>query len=156
MTDVHTPAIRSKNMKAIKARNTRPELLVRRGLFQRGFRFRLHRKDLPGKPDIVLKKYHALIFINGCFWHGHQCHLSKVPSTRREFWLAKISANMKRDLDNSHRLLASEWRYAVIWECALKGKTRLDPGMLLDDLEAWLCDGRVKFIEFCGQDPSLV
>ncbi|MFD1153439.1 very short patch repair endonuclease [Undibacterium aquatile] len=150
MADVHSKAARSKNMRAIKAKNTQPELLIRQALYARGFRYRLHDKGLPGTPDIVLKKYKALIFINGCFWHGHRCHLSKIPQTRTAFWLAKISDNIARDQRHQTQLLASEWRYAVIWECALKGKTRLRADYLIDCVEDWIINSNSKSLEISG------
>jgi DNA mismatch endonuclease (patch repair protein) len=125
-------------MAGIKGRNTKPELLVRKSLFALGFRYRLHAPDLPGKPDIVLRRYRAAIFVNGCFWHGHDCHLFRMPSTRTEFWQHKISANIARDLAVHEKLLLMGWRRMVIWECALKGRTRLDIGEVLQRLEEWL------------------
>lgn len=151
MADVHSPAVRSRNMLAIKSKDTKPEILIRKALHARGFRFRLHRKDLPGSPDMVLQKYDALIFINGCFWHGHRCHLSKPPATRTEFWLTKISTNVSRDMRNHQLLMNSDWRFAVIWECALKGKTKLDFSALMSELEAWLTKRTSKSIEFSGK-----
>jgi len=150
MTDVHNASVRSRNMRAIKGKNTRPELLIRKALHARGFRFRLHRKDLPGNPDIVLSRYKVLIFVHGCFWHGHRCHLSKIPQTRTAFWLAKISGNITRDQLHQTQLLASEWRYAVIWECALKGKTRLRTDYLIDCVEDWIINSNSKSLEISG------
>lgn len=150
MTDVHNASVRSRNMRAIKGKNTRPELLIRKALHARGFRFRLHRKDLPGNPDIVLSRYKVLIFVHGCFWHGHRCHLSKIPQTRTAFWLAKISDNIARDQRHQTQLLASEWRYALIWECALKGKKRLSPDYLIDCVEDWIINSNSKSLEISG------
>jgi DNA mismatch endonuclease (patch repair protein) len=154
MTDVHDTAIRSRNMRAIKGKNTRPEILIRKALHACGLRFRLHNKDLPGSPDLVLKKYKVLIFINGCFWHGHKCHLSKVPSTRTDFWLKKISANISRDAHTYQALLQSDWRFAVIWECALKGRTKLNFSELIAELEQWIIERKIKSIEFYGKMQS--
>ncbi len=150
MTDVHNASVRSRNMRAIKGKNTRPELLIRKALHTRGFRFRLHRKDLPGNPDIVLSRYKVLIFVHGCFWHGHRCHLSKIPQTRTAFWLAKISGNITRDQLHQTQLLTSEWRYALIWECALKGKTRLKADDLIACLEDWIIHSKAKSLEISG------
>jgi len=122
-------------MSGIKGKNTRPELIVRKILHRSGFRFRLHRKDLPGKPDIILPKYRTVIFVNGCFWHGHEnCHLFRMPKSRQEFWEKKICGNVARDTKN--RLLLSElgWGVLTIWECSLKGKMKLD----IADVEAQL------------------
>ena len=120
MSDVHSPEIRSKNMRAIRSVNTRPEILIRKLLHAAGYRFRLHRADLPGKPDLVLPKYHTVIFIHGCFWHRHDCKYFKWPKTRAEFWQLKISANQQRDLRNSEQLNQLGWQVIVIWECTVK------------------------------------
>jgi DNA mismatch endonuclease (patch repair protein) len=121
MADVHSTAIRSYNMSRIKSKNTRPELLVRKFLFSKGYRYRLHDKKLVGKPDIVLPKYKTVIFIHGCFWHGHEgCKYYVVPKTRTEWWLNKIQSNKKND-DGSERLLkAGGWNIITVWECELK------------------------------------
>lgn len=112
-------------MSQIKNKNSKPELLVRHFLFAHGFRFRLHRKDMPGTPDIVLPKYKTVIFINGCFWHGHKdCKYSKLPETNREFWESKILGNIKRDEINKSRLISSGWNVIDIWQCQLKPKTK--------------------------------
>ena len=125
-------------MAGIKGTDTKPELILRRGLHKRGFRYRLHDKSLPGKPDLVFPKYHAVLFANGCFWHGHDCHLFRWPQTRKEFWRNKILGNMKRDADTHKKLLAQGWRIGRIWECALKGKTRRPLGEVLDMCATWL------------------
>ena len=112
-------------MSHIKSKNTKPEILVRRFLFANGYRFRLHRKDLPGKPDIVLPKYKTVIFINGCFWHGHpDCKYATIPETNRKFWSKKISGNMERDKVTFSVLEKMGWRVIVIWQCELKPKTK--------------------------------
>ncbi|WP_257254063.1 very short patch repair endonuclease, partial [Endozoicomonas sp. SESOKO3] len=121
MTDVHTPVIRSKNMRAIRNRNTKPEILVRKLLHSRGFRFRLNVKTLPAKPDIVFPKYRAVILVNGCFWHGHDCPVFRWPKTRTEFWKEKITGNQQRDKRNLMNLQAAGWRVLTLWECALGG-----------------------------------
>lgn len=136
-------------MSGIRGRNTRPELTIRRALHARGFRFRLHSAKVPGKPDLVLTRYRAAIFVHGCFWHGHDCHLFKAPSTRPEFWAEKIARNRLRDEIVREQLQQSGWRRLVIWECALKGKTRLDPETLTDCVSAWLQDG-ISNVEFGG------
>ena len=140
--DIVTPEVRSRMMSNIRGKNTKPELLVRSGIHKRGFRYRLHANRIPGKPDIVLPKYQAALFINGCFWHGHDCHLFKWPKTRREFWFEKISSNKKRDLSVRKSILASGWRYLDVWECALKGRNRLDYDCALDLIEDWIKSGR--------------
>ena len=129
---------RSRMMAGIRGRNTRPELMVRKGLFALGFRYRLYSSGLPGKPDIVLKKHRAAIFVNGCFWHGHDCHLFRMPSTRPDFWGAKIARNIERDREVRDSLQERGWRQMVIWECALKGKSRLDFDCVLQKTADWL------------------
>jgi len=123
MADVHNKATRSYNMSRIKGKNTKPEMIVRKFLFSKGFRYRLHDKKLPGKPDIVLPKYKTVIFINGCFWHGHEgCKYFVVPKTRTEWWLNKISGNKDNDKKNITLLKESGWNVFVLFECELKPK----------------------------------
>ncbi|MBD5148873.1 MAG: DNA mismatch endonuclease Vsr [Oscillibacter sp.] len=125
MADVLSKEQRSKCMSHIRSKDTKPEVLVRRFLFAHGFRFRLHRKDLPGKPDIVLSKYKTVIFINGCFWHGHQdCKYSTIPETNREFWENKIKGNIQRDKETYSQLAELGWNVIEIWQCQLKPKTK--------------------------------
>lgn len=125
MTDVHTKKIRSYNMAMIKGKNTKPEILVRKYLFSRGFRYRVNVSELPGKPDIVFRKYKTVIFINGCFWHGHEgCSYFVVPKTRTEWWTNKIQKNKERDLKEYEQLQQMGWRVLVVWECLLKPKKR--------------------------------
>jgi DNA mismatch endonuclease (patch repair protein) len=138
MADIVTPAVRSRMMSGIRGKNTRPELVVRRLLHAAGFRYRLHDKRLPGKPDLVFPKYRAAVFVHGCFWHGHDCHLFKIPKTREDFWRIKIAGNIKRDQEASELLSSKGWRVGVIWECALKGKTRLDLDSIVRTASAWL------------------
>lgn len=132
-------------MAAIRARNTKPELLLRRALHARGLRYRLHRKDLPGKPDITLSRWQAVIFVNGCFWHGHDCPQFHWPATRPDFWRNKIGRNRKRDHQNEAALLAMGWRVATVWECALKGPGRLPQDEAIDSLLTWLSFGGGRF-----------
>jgi len=121
MADVHSPTVRSYNMSMIKGKNTKPEIIVRKFLYSKGFRFRLQRKDLPGKPDIVLPKYRTAIFINGCFWHGHKnCKYFVVPKTRTDWWLNKINGNTVNDKRKIRLLRNDKWRVIVLWECQLK------------------------------------
>jgi DNA mismatch endonuclease (patch repair protein) len=128
-------------MAGIKGKNTKPELIVRRGLHRMGHRFRLHDKRLPGKPDLVFPKYRAVIQVQGCFWHGHDCHLFKWPSTRKEFWKAKITGNRERDTRNLLALKKMGWRTFTIWECALKGSAQFSIEEVLTDASHWLNDG---------------
>ena len=138
MADRHSAAVRRKNMAAIKGKNTKPELMVRRGLHARGFRYSLHRKDLPGKPDMTLPKYNAVIFVNGCFWHGHNCKAFSWPKTRQAFWREKISRTVERDNENAKLLIGQGWRVATIWECALKGPNKLGIDNITQELSEWL------------------
>ena len=143
MADVVDPATRSRMMSGIRGKNTRPELLIRKALHARGFRYRLH-CDLPGKPDICLPKHRAVILVHGCFWHGHECHLFKWPNTRPEFWREKIGRN--REVDASAELVLAKigWRQAIIWECALKGRTRLPLEELISTCANWLNSDRPR------------
>jgi len=121
MADVHTPATRSYNMSRIKGEDTRPEMLVRRYLHAQGCRYRLHVKNLPGKPDIVLPKYKTIILIHGCFWHGHKdCRYYIVPKTRTDWWLAKINRNIENDAKAIKALKKEGWKIITLWECKLK------------------------------------
>lgn len=138
MTDVVDPKTRSRMMAGIKGKNTRPEILVRSALHRRGFRFKLHDRTLPGKPDLVLPKYKAVINIHGCFWHGHDCKFFKVPSTRTDFWLAKINGNKSRDSLQKEALLEQGWRVLTVWECALRGKKADTLQLTIDSISAWL------------------
>ncbi|MDE5422910.1 DNA mismatch endonuclease Vsr [Ancylomarina sp. DW003] len=123
MADVHSKKIRSYNMSRIKNKDTSPEILVRKFLFAKGFRYRLNVKDLPGTPDIVLKKYKTIIFVNGCFWHGHKgCKYFVLPKTRTEWWLQKIKDTQKRDKKAEIELNVLGWRVITIWSCELKPK----------------------------------
>ncbi|MBS1532130.1 MAG: DNA mismatch endonuclease Vsr [Bacteroidetes bacterium] len=123
--DVHSKETRSYNMSRIRSKDTKPEMLVRRFLHKKGFRYRLHVKDLPGKPDIVLPKYKTVIFIHGCFWHGHEgCKYFVAPRSNREYWLPKIIRNIERD-QTAERLLKIEgWKVLKAWECQLKNSIR--------------------------------
>ena len=143
MADVVDPATRSRMMSGIRGKNTKPELVIRKALHARGFRYRLH-CDLPGKPDICLPKHRAVIFVHGCFWHGHDCHLFKWPSTRPEFWRAKIGRNGEVDRAVESRLSDDRWRVAVIWECALKGRERLPLEDVISTCANWLRSDRMR------------
>ena len=125
MTDVHSQETRSYNMSRIKAKDTKPELLVRKYLFCKGFRYRVNVKDLPGKPDIVLPKYKTVIFIHGCFWHGHEgCKYFVIPKTRTEWWTEKIRKNKERDQQEHEALRKTGWNIITVWECQLKPRKR--------------------------------
>ena len=123
MADVHDKATRSYNMSRIKSKNTKPEILVRKFLFANGFRYRINDAKLPGKPDIVLPKYKTVIFVNGCFWHGHEnCKYFKLPETRAEWWKDKIDRNINNDLIKHALLAEAGYKVIVIWECEIKNK----------------------------------
>ena len=121
MADVHDKATRSYNMSRIKGTDTKPEMLLRKYLHAHGIRYRLHNKNLPGKPDLTLAKYHTVIFVNGCFWHGHKnCKYYVTPKTRTEWWLNKINGNITNDLKAANFLKQDGWKIITIWECLLK------------------------------------
>lgn len=109
-------------MAGIRSKDTKPELVLRRALHAKGFRYRIHARDVPGKPDMVFPKYRAAVFVNGCFWHGHSCKYFRLPRTRPEFWSTKISGNQARDAKVRHMLDDAGWRHLTIWECSLREK----------------------------------
>jgi DNA mismatch endonuclease, patch repair protein len=117
---------RSRNMAAVRGRDTAPELLVRSSLHRMGLRFRLHDTNLPGSPDIVLRRHNTVVLVHGCFWHGHDCPRGRAPSTRQEFWLPKLTRNRERDQRQVDSLRDLGWRVLVVWECETKERTRLD------------------------------
>lgn len=127
-------------MSGIRSKNTRIEVSLRKALFARGFRYRINDARLPGKPDIVLPRYRAVVFVHGCFWHGHDCALFRMPASNTDFWRAKIDANRVRDERACGELAALGWRVAVVWECALRGRTRLADGVAACMLSGWLMD----------------
>lgn len=141
MTDIVSKETRSRMMAGIKGKDTRLELLLRRALHRQGFRFRLHGKGLPGRPDIVLPRHGAIVQANGCFWHGHDCSLFKVPSTNRERWIEKIEGNRKRDDRNRQALIAAGWRVLDVWECSVKGPGRLELEDVLWAVCNWVREG---------------
>ena len=125
MADTVTPRVRSEIMSRIRAKNTAPEVTIRHALHRLGFRYRLHKPELPGKPDLTFAKYRAVLFVNGCFWHAHNCHLFRWPQTRIEYWHMKIRRNAERDIESRRCLLAQRWRVLTVWECSLRGRARL-------------------------------
>ena len=120
--DVHSPTQRSYNMSQIKDKDTRPEVVTRRWLWHNGYRYRLHCKDLPGKPDIVFRKQKKVIFVHGCFWHKHNCDYFQWPQTNTDFWKQKILANVKRDESIYSELETKGWHYLIVWECQLRNE----------------------------------
>lgn len=142
-------------MSGIRGKDTKPELAIRSALHQAGFRFRLHRKDLPGRPDLVFPRHDAVLFVHGCFWHGHECHLFRWPKSREDFWREKIGKNIARDQAQYQSLLDSDWRVGTIWECALKGKTHLPFDEVVDQCAIWL-KSSIKTFEVSGHETRPV
>jgi DNA mismatch endonuclease, patch repair protein len=141
MTDIVASNVRSRMMAGIRGTNTRPEILIRHGLHRQGFRYTLHSSGLPGKPDIVLPRWRAVVLVNGCFWHGHDCHLFRWPGSRREFWKQKLTRNRARDGEVRDALTHDGWRVLVIWECALKGRGKLPLEDVLRKAATWIRKG---------------
>jgi DNA mismatch endonuclease (patch repair protein) len=131
-------------MAGIRAANTKPELIIRRGLHARGFRFRLRSRRLPGKPDLVLPRYRAVIFVHGCFWHCHECEIFKWPKTRQDFWREKIEGNSDRDKRAEADLRAMGWRVLRIWECSLRGPHRLGSQRVIYQSASWLRSNQIE------------
>lgn len=129
---------RSRIMSAVGQKNTGPETFLRSALHKIGLRYRLHDRTLPGSPDLVFPKYHAVIFVHGCYWHSHGCYRSTIPKTRADFWNQKFDANRKRDAMNIDALLAGGWRVLIVWECALKGKTAIPTDEVAIAVRDWL------------------
>ena len=138
MVDVVSPEKRSQMMSGIRGRDTSPELVVRQSLHACGYRFRLHAKNLPGRPDIILPKYGVALFVNGCFWHRHQCDLFKWPKTREQFWRDKLNGNAERDRRNWKSLEKLGWRVFVFWECWIRKNQSGFPDALCKPFEEWL------------------
>lgn len=137
MADIVDKQTRSRMMAGIKGKDTKPELVLRRALHARGFRYRLHSKTVPGRPDLVFPKHHAIVFVHGCFWHRHEgCRYTTTPSTRPEFWQAKFDANVARDRSVHDQLLDAGWRVATVWECALRRPE--ETALAANLLAAWL------------------
>lgn len=154
--DVVSSEARSQMMSGIQGKDTKPEMLIRKALHRKGFRYRIHVKSLPSKPDLVFPKYRAVIQINGCFWHGHNCHLFKWPATRPEFWRNKISGNRERDARNIVELERLGWRVLTIWECSVKGRYKRPLGALIEQITEWLTmNGISGEIQGCQEGDSL-
>lgn len=145
MTDIVDTATRSRMMAGIRGQDTKPEILIRSLLHRRGFRFLLHVHNLPGKPDIVLPRFRAVIFVHGCFWHGHNCHFFKWPRTRPDFWREKIERNRVNDYIAKQALLSMEWRVGIVWECAIRGANKNISGVI-NQVSEWL-NSEKPFIE---------
>jgi DNA mismatch endonuclease, patch repair protein len=138
LPDIVDTATRSRMMAGIRSTNTRPELAIRKALHAAGFRYRLHPRDVPGKPDMAFAKYRAAVFVNGCFWHGHDCPLFRLPDTRREFWAAKIERNRQRDAHVRRQLHEAGWRTLTVWECAIRGRGAPGLASVILAAAAWL------------------
>lgn len=155
MPDIVDEATRSRMMSGIRGKDTRPEMIIRRGLHAMGFRYKLHDNTLPGKPDLVFPARRAVILVNGCFWHGHDCHLFKWPSSRVDFWKRKILRNREKDAETLKSLRSDGWRILTVWECALKGSTRLPAGEAVQKAAQWLrSDGDSNQIRGTADGPG--
>ncbi|EML0896172.1 DNA mismatch endonuclease Vsr [Vibrio parahaemolyticus] len=139
--DVHDKKTRSKNMRAIKSRDTQPEIILRKAIHKKGLRYRICPADVPGKPDLYFPKYNAAIFVHGCFWHVHSCEYFRLPATRTEFWREKLNGNVGRDKKVLEALQKKGIRVLIVWECALKGKKRLPENMPALLAVTWLKSG---------------
>jgi DNA mismatch endonuclease (patch repair protein) len=138
LPDIVDTLTRSRMMSGIQGKNTKPEMLVRRALHALGYRYRIHTSNVPGRPDFVLPRYRAAIFVNGCFWHGHDCALFRLPDTRREFWSKKIEGNVKRDALVREQVISKGWRYLAVWECAIRGKHQIGLEQTTERIVRWL------------------
>lgn len=141
MADIVARTVRSRMMAAVKGKNTQPELLLRRALHAMGYRYRLHCRSLPGTPDLYFPSRRAVVHVNGCFWHGHDCRLFRWPATRRRFWRTKIGRTMRRDAENAERLQALGLRSLTVWECAIRGPGSLEAGEVAQRAAHWLETG---------------
>lgn len=138
-------------MSGIKGKNTKPELLIRSRLHAEGFRYRIHDKKLAGKPDLVFPKWNAVLFVHGCFWHRHECHLFKLPKSRTPFWDEKLEANRRRDLLHVEELISDGFRVGVVWECAVKGKHKIPVDHVIEKVSNWLQSNELK-LEVAGTE----
>jgi DNA mismatch endonuclease (patch repair protein) len=151
--DVLTTKQRRFNMSRIRSKDTKPEIQLRRSLHAAGLRFRLHSSALPGRPDLVLPRYGAVMMIHGCFWHGHDCPLFKMPTTRREFWAKKISGNRARDQRSAEALRQAGWRVLTVWECSLKGPSRRPLSDVIESCVAFI-RGSAPQADLAGLPPK--
>jgi len=149
MIDTVSPKKRSEIMSHIKGKDTSPELMIRKGLHNLGYRYILHDKRLAGNPDLVFPKYNLIIEVNGCFWHAHNCHIYRLPKSNKSYWAKKIKGNVSRDKENWNALLSQGWRVLLIWECALKGKTSLEIDDVLGKAENFI-HSNIAFEEIEG------
>ena len=149
MADIVDPATRSRMMSGIRSRNTRIEIVVRKGLFALGYRYRMDVRSLPGRPDIVLPRWNVAVLVHGCFWHAHDCGLYRIPATRQDFWREKLEGNAQRDRRNEATLKNAGWRIAIVWECALRGRGASALSEVVNSLHEWI-RGREQMIELRG------
>ncbi|MCA7985383.1 very short patch repair endonuclease [Burkholderia vietnamiensis] len=147
MTDITDVATRSRMMSGIRGKNTKPELVVRKALYERGLRYRLHVRSLAGTPDLVFPRYKAVVFVHGCFWHRHNCALFKMPSSRTEFWTEKLDRNRERDREHMTKLLQDGWRVAVVWECSLRTAIKSNDESFFNRLADWIKAQELRSIE---------
>lgn len=140
MNDIVDRQTRSRMMSGIRSKNTRIELRIRKALFAKGFRYRINDSRFPGKPDMILPRHRAAVFVHGCFWHGHECVLFRIPATNSEYWRSKIQSNRTRDEKVCRQLNGLGWRIAIVWECALRGPWRTSDSDLICKLASWLRD----------------
>ena len=154
MTDIVDQRTRSKMMSKVRNKNTSIELVVRKALFARGFRYKINDRTLPGTPDIVLPKYKAVIFVHGCFWHGHGCPKGQLSKTNIEYWSLKIAKNKERDKKNINKLIAQGWRIVIVWECSLKGKNSLGVIEVANILQRWLTSTNTENIQILNSIHS--
>ncbi|MCY3833285.1 MAG: very short patch repair endonuclease [Chloroflexi bacterium] len=158
VTDSFSSAKRSQIMSNIRAKDTAPEMQIRKGLHALGFRYRLHDSKLPGKPDLVFPRFESVIFVNGCFWHGHSCHLFRWPTSNEEYWKPKISRTIERDKENLRLLKERGWRILVIWECAFRGRFRFPMENVIEMASDWLVSNRqaceLKGYEDVNNEPA--
>jgi DNA mismatch endonuclease (patch repair protein) len=156
LTDDMSPQQRSRTMSRIRSGNTAPELQIRHALHALGLRYRIHVKELPGKPDLVFPRFKAVIFVHGCFWHGHGCPNFRWPKGHADYWRAKIESNIRRDSTAIKRLQDMGWRVLVLWECHLRGKTRLAVPVVAKQVADWLHNGETDSLQCdkieCGKD----
>lgn len=150
VNDIVDPATRSRMMAGIRSGDTKPEKLLRKALHSLGFRYRLHVPSLLGRPDLVFPKYHAVLFVHGCFWHGHDCPLFRMPGTRKDFWENKLRRNRERDIEVRKILLATGWRLGIVWECTLKGKKKIGLEKTVSRIVEWLESDRPEFETGCA------
>lgn len=149
MADTHSEEVRSKNMAAIQSKDTKPELMIRRALHGEGIRYGLHNKNLPGTPDLHFRKYNAVLFVNGCFWHKHDCPIFKMPESNVDYWKNKFERNQERDREKINELKIAGKRISIIWECALKGKFSMPLETTTEKMINWL-NSDIKFLEIEG------